>query len=98
MIRRLAWFLSGAIAGVTGLSWARRKMVLIADQITPSNVGHLVVVAVRRTARQVRRSVRAAVIAYRGAGESTLVPFEARTSARDASHRHNSPRRRSTHR
>ena len=99
MIRRAVWFVGGAIAGVTGMSWARRKMMLLADQITPANFGHLIASAVRRTARQVRRAVHAAVVAYRGPAVVVApVPTDSVTTVKNASHRHNSPRRRSTHR
>ena len=99
MIRRAVWFIGGAIAGVTGMSWARRKLTILADQITPANVGHLIASAVRRTARQVRRAVHAAVIAYRGPTVVDVrVPPGSVSTVKNASHRHNSPRRRSTHR
>lgn len=100
MIRRFFWFISGAIAGVTGMSWARRKMVVLADQITPAKIVHALMGAVRETGRQLRRAVRAAVEAYQGGSVdlSRTTPSDGSTKVINATHRHNSPRRRSTHR
>ena len=100
MIRRFVWFVSGAIAGVTGMSWARRKMVDLADQLTPAKIAHVLMGAVRQTGRQIRRAVRAAFEAYRGnpADVSRGVQADSSATVINATHRHNSPRRRSTHR
>jgi len=38
MMRRLFWFLLGAIAGVVGVSWAKRKVVDFAEQVTRASV------------------------------------------------------------
>jgi hypothetical protein len=38
MMRRLFWFLLGAIAGVVGVSWAKRKVVDFSEQVTLASV------------------------------------------------------------
>jgi hypothetical protein len=38
MMRRLFWFLLGAIAGVAGMSWAKRKVVDFSEQVTLASV------------------------------------------------------------
>ena len=38
MMRRLFWFLLGAIAGVVGVSWAKRKVVDFSQQVTLASV------------------------------------------------------------
>jgi len=38
MMRRLFWFLLGAIAGVGGVSWAKRKVVDFSEQVTLASV------------------------------------------------------------
>jgi len=82
------------------MSWARRKMVVLADQITPAKIGHALMGGVRQTGRQLRRAVRAAVEAYRGGTSESSRGNQVGSSAQaiNATHRHNSPRRRSTHR
>jgi hypothetical protein len=38
MMRRLFWFLLGAIAGVVGVSWTKRKVVDFSEQVTLASV------------------------------------------------------------
>ena len=38
MMRRLFWFLLGAIDGVVGVSWAKRKVVDFSEQVTLASV------------------------------------------------------------
>jgi hypothetical protein len=52
MFRRLFWFVAGAVAGITGMSWLKRRATEMREAITPSSVlsllGDLVVIAYRR--------------------------------------------------
>ena len=43
MMRRLFWFLLGAIAGVVGVSWAKRKVVDFSEQVTLASVASALV-------------------------------------------------------
>ncbi len=38
MMRRLFWFVLGAIAGASGVLWARRKAIAAAEKMTPSAI------------------------------------------------------------
>ncbi len=38
MIKRLSWFISGALAGVAGVGYAKKKVKATASHLTPSNV------------------------------------------------------------
>ena len=38
MMRRLFWFLLGALAGVVGVSWATRKVVDFSEQVKLASV------------------------------------------------------------
>jgi hypothetical protein len=38
MMRRLFWFLLGAVSGVVGVSWAKRKVVDFSEQVTLASV------------------------------------------------------------
>lgn len=37
-MRRLFWFTAGAIAGASGVLWARRKAIAAAEKMTPSAI------------------------------------------------------------
>ena len=53
MMRRLFWFVMGAIAGVTGVSYARRKAREIAEKLTPTAVFDALVEIVRVVVRKI---------------------------------------------
>lgn len=47
MIKRLTWFVGGAVAGVTGAGYAKRKVKQTASQLTPAKVARTAVTKVR---------------------------------------------------
>lgn len=53
MMRRLFWFVSGAIAGITGMSYLRRKAGEIAGKLTPAAVFDALVDVVRVIVRKI---------------------------------------------
>ncbi len=53
MMRRLFWFVTGAIAGVTGMSYLRRKAGEIAGKLTPAAVFDALVDVVRVIVRKI---------------------------------------------
>ncbi|MDQ3737542.1 MAG: hypothetical protein M3337_00050 [Actinomycetota bacterium] len=59
MIKRLTWFVTGAVTGAAGSGYARRKMREAAAQLTPRNVAKSGAIALRRRGREVVDSVRA---------------------------------------
>ena len=66
MIKRLTWFVGGAVAGVTGAGYAKRKVKETASQLTPSKV-------VRTAASKVRERKDAVVDAVRDGREAMHV-------------------------
>lgn len=52
-MRRLFWFVSGAIAGITGMSYLRRKAGEIAGKLTPAAVFDALVDVVRVIVRKI---------------------------------------------
>ncbi len=40
MIKRMTWFLGGAVAGVVGVGVVKRKMKQAATQLTPKKIAH----------------------------------------------------------
>ena len=66
MIKRLTWFVGGAVAGITGAGYAKRKVKQTASQLTPSKVA-------RATAAKVRERKDAVVDAVRDGREAMHV-------------------------
>jgi hypothetical protein len=59
MIKRLTWFLGGAVAGVAGTGIAKRKFKQAATHLTPKNVVHGVTSRVRESVVEGRQAMRA---------------------------------------
>ncbi|MEP7113097.1 MAG: hypothetical protein ABI862_07515 [Ilumatobacteraceae bacterium] len=58
MIKRMTWFLGGAVAGVAGVGVAKRKMKQAATHLAPKNVVHGVTHRVRDAFGEGRRAMR----------------------------------------
>jgi hypothetical protein len=59
MIKRMTWFVGGAVAGVAGMSVAKRKMKQAATHLAPRNVIHGATDRVRDAFSDGRRAMRA---------------------------------------
>ena len=59
MIKRMTWFVGGAVAGVAGASVAKRKMKQAATHLAPRTVVHGATVRVRDAMGEGRRAMRA---------------------------------------
>jgi hypothetical protein len=59
MIKRMTWFVGGAVAGVAGASMAKRKMKQAATHFAPRNVVHSANMRVRDALGEGRRAMRA---------------------------------------
>jgi len=59
MIKRLTWFVSGAIAGVAGAGIAKRKLKHAATQLAPKNVAQGITTRVRDSVVEGRLAMRA---------------------------------------
>ncbi|MFZ9392324.1 MAG: hypothetical protein ACO28P_00075 [Ilumatobacteraceae bacterium] len=98
MFRRLFWFVLGAVCGVLGVEWARRRANEIREAITVESVARLGA----RTAVIVWHRLVAAVsyltgLVAPGDGQPTDVPVPS-TSTSTTQRRHIAPQPRSTHR
>ena len=71
MIKRLTWFVSGAVAGVAGAGMAKRKFKQAATHLSPKNVVH-----------GVRARVRDSVVEGRGAMRAKEAELRARLDGR----------------
>ena len=59
MIKRMTWFVSGAVAGLAGAGMAKRKFKQAATHLTPKNVVHGVTARVRDSIVEGRVAMRA---------------------------------------
>ena len=58
MMKRLTWFVGGAVAGVTGAGYAKRKVKQTASQLTPAKVARSAISTARKGADAVVDAVR----------------------------------------
>jgi hypothetical protein len=58
MIKRMTWFVGGAVAGVAGVGMAKRKMRQAANQLTPKKIAHGVTSRVHDAFAEGRRAMR----------------------------------------
>jgi hypothetical protein len=59
MMKRLAWFLGGAAAGITGAGLAKRKVKSVAVEFAPANVAKKATTRVRDAYHEGRRAMKA---------------------------------------
>ncbi|CAB4867321.1 unannotated protein [freshwater metagenome] len=57
MMKRVSWFVSGAVAGVAAVGLAKKKVKATAAQLAPSNVARSVVAQVRNRGRDVAEAL-----------------------------------------
>jgi hypothetical protein len=58
MIKRMTWFVGGAVAGVAGVGVAKRKMKQAASHLTPKSIAHSITGRVRDAAAEGRKAMR----------------------------------------
>ena len=58
MLKRVSWFVSGAIAGIAGAGLAKRKVKKTAAQLTPTNIARTAAAKVREKGHDVADAVR----------------------------------------
>ena len=95
MFRRAFWFLLGAVSGVLGVAWARRKTDELREAITVESVARLVARTAVATWRQFRVAVTGIVGLLDDDREDAVVPA---TTTSTTQRRHIAPQPRSTHR
>ena len=66
MIKRMTWFVAGAIAGVAGVGVAKRKMKRAATHLTPKNIVHGITDRVHDAFAEGRRAMRTKELELRG--------------------------------
>jgi hypothetical protein len=78
MIKRLTWFVGGAVAGVAGAGVAKRKVKKAATQLSPKHVAQSVTGRVRDAVAEGRQAMRAreAELRARVSGRATTLADE----------------------
>jgi hypothetical protein len=66
MIKRMTWFVGGAVAGVAGVSVAKRKMKQAATHLTPKHIAHGISDRVHDAFSEGRRAMRTRELELRG--------------------------------
>jgi hypothetical protein len=66
MIKRMTWFVGGAIAGVAGVGVAKRKMKQAATHLTPKHIVHGITDRVHDAFSEGRKAMRARETELRG--------------------------------
>jgi hypothetical protein len=100
MMRRLFWFVTGAVAGASVLIWVQRTIVSVSEKLTPARIVEAIATGVRRGILALSDGVMTLVDAYRNrevtgsTPTSSSMPSSTAVSAR----RHNPPRQRTSHR
>ena len=95
MFRRAFWFLLGAVSGVLGVAWARRKTDELREAITVESVARLVTRTAVIAWRQFRVAVTGIVGLLDDDRKDAAVPA---TTTSTTQRRHIAPQPRSTHR
>jgi hypothetical protein len=65
MIRRVFWFLLGAVAGITGMSWLKKTMTALADRMTPGNIADAAFHSLTAVLQKAAELIRLAIAKYR---------------------------------
>ena len=100
MMRRMFWFVSGAIAGAGIVVWVKRAIVSVSEKMTPAHIADAIATGVRRGVMALFDGVVSLIDTYRNreASGSTSTTSSASVSSPSTSRRHNPPRQRTSHR
>ena len=99
-MRRLFWFVSGAVAGASIVVWVQRAITSVSEKLTPANIADAIVAGIRRGILALSDGVMSLVDAYRDRevepsnSSASSMPSASTVSTR----RHNPPRQRTSHR
>ena len=79
MMKRLTWFMSGAVAGVVGASVAKKKVKAAAAELSPANLAHKAADRAREVAQDAKHTIKAKQLELRA--RITGTPAHAATLA-----------------
>jgi hypothetical protein len=84
MIKRLTWFVGGAIAGAAGVGAAKKKVKKTAAQLAPTNVAKGAAHRVREAVNEGRQAMRAKEAELRGRRDGRVSTLADELSDHDA--------------
>lgn len=84
MIKRVSWFLGGAVAGAAGLGAAKRKVRKTAAQLSPTTVAKNTAHRVREAVSEGRQAMKAKEAQLRGRRDGRVSSLADELSERDA--------------
>ena len=65
MMRRMFWFVSGAVAGASIVVWVKRTIVSVSEKLTPAHIADAIAAGVRRSIMALSDGVLSLIDAYR---------------------------------
>jgi hypothetical protein len=77
MMRRMFWFVSGAVAGASVVVWIKRTIVSVSEKLTPANIADAIVAGLRRSLAARSDGVVSLINAYRNreaSGSASTTP------------------------
>lgn len=95
-MRRMFWFVSGAVAGASIVVWVKRTIVSVSEKLTPSNIADAIAAGLRRSVMALSDGVMSLIDAYRN--REAPSPASMPSSSAAPTRRHNPPRQRTSHR
>ena len=99
-MRRMFWFVSGAVVGASIVVWVKRTIVSVSEKLTPSNIADAIAAGLRRSVMALSDGVMSLIDAYRNREESgpASTSSSMSSSSNAPTRRHNPPRQRTSHR
>ena len=99
-MRRLFWFVSGAVAGASIVVWVKRTIVSVSEKLTPVHIADSIAAGVRRSVMAVSDGLVSLIDAFRNreASRPSSTPPSMSSSSHAPTRRHNPPRQRTSHR
>jgi len=98
MMRRLFWFVSGAVAGASIVLWVQRTIVSVSEKLTPANIADAIAAGLRRSVIALSDGVMSLIDTYRNREASASSSMSTPSSSDASTRRHNPPRQRTSHR
>jgi len=99
-MRRLFWFVSGAVTGASIVVWVKRTIVSVSEKLTPAHIADAIATGIRRGVMALFDGATSLIDAYRNRDQkvSDSAPPSMSSSSNALSRRHNPPRQRTSHR
>ncbi|MEY3558678.1 MAG: hypothetical protein RL374_1384 [Actinomycetota bacterium] len=97
-MRRLFWFVSGAVAGASIVLWVQRTITSVSEKLTPANIADAIAAGLRRSVIALSDGVMSLIDTYRNREASASSSMSTPSSYDASTRRHNPPRQRTSHR